>query len=255
MSTENPKTLGTTTINYVVMSILNRLKDYSMRHYSFLEQIIIEGYTELNLWHLDNIEVVYLRMSEAKTVDVPADFVDWLKIGIPLHGKLRVLTNNKGILFPRTFQDGAEVGNTDDVYGGISENIYFTDHYRDGQFVGGLYGMPGAADQAFYRFDREKRTIIFSGSIPRAEIVLEYISSGVKLQGTTVIPREAVPALRAYGLWQLVENDPKVGATQKERKKEQYEEQLHALDYFQSAFTADEYKRHVYKHSKQSTKR
>jgi len=255
MSTENPKTLGTTTINYVVMSILNRLKDYSMRHYSFLEQILIEGYGDLNLWHLDNIEVVYLRMSEAKTVDVPGDFVDWLKIGVPLHGKLRVLTNNDAILYPRTFADGEPVGNTDDIYGGISENIYFTDHYRDGQFVGGLYGMPGAADQAFYRFDREKRTIVFSGSIPRGEIVLEYISTGIKLQGTTVIPREAIPALRAYGLWQLIEDDPKVGATQKERKKQQYEEQVHALDFFQSAFTADEYRRHVYKHSRQSTKR
>jgi hypothetical protein len=255
MSTDNPKTLGTTTINYVVMSILNRLKDYSMRHYSFLEQILIEGYGDLNLWHLDNIEVVYLRMSEAKTVDIPADFVDWLKIGIPMSGKLRVLTNNNSILFPRTFADGAPVGNTDDSTSGISENIYFTDHYRDGQYVGGLYGMPGAADQAFYRFDREKRTIIFSGNIPRAEIVLEYISTGIKLQGTTIIPREAVPALRAYGLWQLIEDDPKVSPTQKERKKEQYEEQVHALDYFQSAFTADEYRRHVYKHSRQSTKR
>jgi hypothetical protein len=255
MSTDNPKTLGTTTINYVVMSVLNRLKDYSMRHYSFLEQICIEGYGDLNLWHLDNIEVVYLRMSEAKTVDVPADFVDWLKIGIPLHGKLRVLTNNDSILFPRTFADGAPVGNTDDSPGGIPESIYFTDHYRDGQYVGGLYGMPGAADQAFYRFDREKRTIIFSGSIPRAEIVLEYISTGIRLQGTTIIPREAVPALRAYLLWQIIEDDPKVGATQKERKKEQYEEQVHALDFFQSAFTADEYRRHVYKHSRQSTKR
>lgn len=255
MSTENPKTPGTTTINYVVMSVLNRLRDYSMRHYSHLEQVLIEGYKDLNLWHLDNIEVVYLRMSEAKTVDVPGDFVDWLKIGIPMHGKLRVLTNNDSILFPRTFSDGAPVGNTDDTYGGISENIYFTDHYRDGQFVGGLYGMPGAADQAFYRFDREKRTIIFSGSIPRGEIVLEYISTGVKLQGTTVIPQEAVSALRAYALWQLIEDDPKVGAGQKERKKEQYEEQLHALNFFQSAFTADEYRRHVYKHSRQSTKR
>jgi len=255
MSLDNPKILGTTTINYVVMSVLNRLKDYSMRHYSFLEQIIIEGYSDLNLWHLDNIEVVYLRMSEAKTVDVPGDFVDWTKIGIPLHGKLRVLTNNKSILFPRTFADGAPVGNTDDTYAGISENIYFTDHYRDGQFVGGLYGMPGAADQAFYRFDRESRTIIFSGSIPRAEIVLEYISTGVKLQGTTVIPREAVSALRAFALWQLIENDSKVSGGEKERKKAQYEEQLHSLNFFQSAFTADEYRRHVYKHSRQSTKR
>lgn len=255
MSTANPKTTGTTTITYVVMSVLNRLRDYSMRHYSYLEQIIIEGYTDLNLWHLDNIEVVYLRMSDAKTVDLPSDFVDWLKIGVPMAGKLRVLTNHKQILFPRTFADGAPVGNTDDAGGGISEAIYFTDHFRDGQFVGGLYGMPGGADQAFYRIDKETRTIIFSGSIPRAEIVLEYVSTGIKLQGTTVIPREAVSALRAWALWQLIEDDPKVSPTQKERKKEQYEEQLHALDFFQSAFTKDEYKRHVYKHSKQSTKR
>ncbi|RLD59334.1 MAG: hypothetical protein DRI97_01225 [Bacteroidetes bacterium] len=254
MSLTTPKTTGTTTITYVVMSVLNRLRDYSMRHYSFLEQIIIEGYSDLNLWHLDNIEVVYLRMSDAKTVDLPADFVDWLRIGVPMGGKLRVLTNHKQILFPRTFADGAPVGNTDDD-SGSGEFMYFTDHFRNGQFIGGLYGLSGGVDQAFYRIDREMRTIIFSGSIPRAEIVLEYISTGIKLQGTTVIPREAVSALRAFALWQLIENDSKVSATEKERKKDQYEEQVHALDFFQSAFTKEEYLRHVWKHTKQTAKR
>jgi hypothetical protein len=254
MSVAVPKTAGITTINYVVMSVLNRLRDYSMRHYSFLEQICIEGYTDLNLWHLDNVEVVYLRMSEAKTVGLPSDYVDYLKIGIPIAGKLRVLTNKQEILLPRTFADGEEVGNTDDG-SSSSEEIYFTGHFSNGQFVGGLYGMRGGGDQAYYRIDREKRTIIFSGSVPRSEIVLEYISSGVGLSTTTVIPREAVPALRAYLLWQLVENDSKVSATEKERKKAQYEEQLHALDFFQSAFTKDEYKKHIYKHSRQTPKR
>ena len=254
MSNEVPKTLGVTTINYVVMSVLNRLKDYSMRHYSFLEQVCIEGYTDLNLWHLDNVEVVYLRMSEAKTVDLPADYVDYLKIGIPMAGKLRVLTNHDKILFPREFQDGEPVGNTDDS-SAVYESVYFIDHFRNGQFVGGLYGIPGAVDQAYYRIDREERTIIFSGSIPRAEVVLEYILSGVNLSGSTVIPREAVPALRAYLLWQLIENDSKVSSTEKERKKSQYEEQLAALDYFQSAFTKDEYRRHVLRHTRQSIKR
>lgn len=255
MSNVAPKTVGTTTLNYVVMSVLNRLRDYSMRHYSFLEQICIEQYTDLNLWHLDNVEVVYLRMSEAKTVDLPADYVDYQKIGIPINGKLRVLTNHKKILLPRQFEDGEPVGNTDTGVGAISEMVYFADHFRGGQFVAGLYGVPGGLDQAYYRIDREERTIVFSGSIPRAEVVLEYTSSGVGLQGTTVIPREAVPALRNYLLWQLVENDPKVSATEKERKKEQYEEQVNALVAFQSTITADEYRRHVYKHSRQTLSR
>ena len=254
MSNVTPKSAGTTNINYVVMSVLNRLRDYSMRHYSFLEQIIMEGYTDLNLWHMDNIEVVYLRMSEAKTVDLPCDFVDWCKIGIPIQGKIRVLTQNNSILLPRKFADGEDVGNTD---GGISPtgHIYFLDHWRGAQYVAGLYGMPGAVDKAYYRFDRETRTIVFSGNIPRAEIVLEYISSGINLQGTTVIPREAIPALRAYALWQLIENDSKTPMNEKERKKAQYEEGVEMLRAFQNTFTADEYRRHVYKHSIQAPKR
>lgn len=255
MSLVTPKTQGQTTILYVVMSVLNRLRDYSMRHYSFLEQIIIEGYTEMNLWHLDNIEVVYLRMSEAKTVDVPADFIDWLRVGVPINGKLRVLTHHDKILLPRTFADGEPVGNTDDNTGAINDGVYFTDHFRNGQFVGGLYGMPGGVDMSYYRYDRENRQIIFSGSIPRGEIVLEYLSTGVNVQGTTVIPKEVVPALRAYALWQIIENDRKISIGEKERKKAQYEEEVSSVRHFQSTFTADEYKRHVYRHTRQSMKR
>jgi hypothetical protein len=124
-------------------------------------QLVIEGYTELNLWHLDNIEVVYLRMSEAKTVDLPSDYVDYLKIGIPYAGKLQVLTNHERILFPRTFEDGEPVGNSDDSTT-TSGSIFFVDHFRNGQFVAGLYGLPGGMDNAYYRIDREQRKILFS---------------------------------------------------------------------------------------------
>jgi hypothetical protein len=252
MSLTNPKSAGTTTINYVVMSILNRLKQYSMRNYSYLEQILIEGYTDLNMWHLNNIEVVYLRMSEAKTVTLPCDFIDYCKIGIPINGKIRVLTNDENILFPRKFADGEDVGNVGD---NVNSNLYFTNHYCGSNYVNSLYGLSGGVDGAKYRVDKEKRTIIFSGSVPRAEIVLEYISSGVSLQGTTVIPREAVSTLRAYLLWQIIENDRKVSMNEKERKKAQYEEEVAAMRFFQLAPTADEYRRNLYKSIKQSIKR
>ncbi|HKJ45886.1 MAG TPA: hypothetical protein VJ991_08675, partial [Balneolales bacterium] len=81
------------------------------------------------------------------------------------------------------------------------------------------------------------------------------ISSGVNLTGTTIIPREAIPALRAYLLWQLIENDSKKSLSEKERKKQQYEEAVEALRFFQTAFTADEYKRMLYRSVKQTPKR
>ena len=255
MSFEDKKTKGTVTIGYVVASVMNRLRDYSMRNYSFLEQIVIEGFTELNMFHLDNIEVVYLRMSSAKTVSVPCDFIDWLKIGIPINGRLRVITKDDSLLLPRTFADGKEVGNKDAVSVSSSDYLYFPIHYKDGSLVAGLYGLPGGIDSTYYRYDKEKRQFIFGGSIPRTEIVLEYLSTGVKLGGNTIIPREAVPALRAYALWQLIENDRKVPMGEKERKKQQYEEEVEKLRFFISAFTLEEYKQMVYKHARQSPKR
>lgn len=254
MSNTSPATTGTINVNYVVMSILNRLRSYSMRDYSFLEQIIIECYTSLNLFHINNTEVVYLRMSDAKTVDLPADYVDYRKIGIPINGKLRVLTHNESILLPRTFEDGEYVGNIGDNVD-TRYSIYFADHFRNGQFVAGLYGVPGGSDYGYYRIDEEKRQIIFSGEIPRGEVVLEYVSSGVKLQGSTVIPRETLKTLQNYAFWQLIEHDSKVPMNEKERKKQQYEEALEELRFFQTSFTKDEYLRHVYKHTYQSIKR
>ena len=254
MSNTDPAIKGTVNINYIVMSILNRLRDYSMRHYDYFAQLVIEGYSELSLFHMDNIEVVYLRMSSAKTVDLPEDYVDYTKIGIPVQGKLRVLTNRENVLLPRTFADGEPVGNTDDENPG-TESVFFVDHFRNGQFTAGLYGMPGGLDNAYYRIDRESRTIVFSGSIPRSEVVLEYISSGVKLGGTTQIPREAVPALRAYVLWTMIDTDNKFPANEKERRKNNYLEEVEQLRYFQTAFTKEEYQRHVWKHSRQTPKR
>ena len=254
MSTAAPAIPGIISVNYVVMSILNRLKDMSMRHYAFIAQLVIEGYTELSIWHLDTIEVVYLRMSSAKTVDLPTDYVNYTKIGVPVNGKLRVLTQKNNILLPRTFADGAPIGNADDEAAGTG-SIFFVDHFRSGQFVAGLYGLPGGLDSAYYRVDRESLQIVFSGNIERGEVVLEYVSSGIKLSGQTNIPRETVPALQTYVAWNMIKWDKKYSANEKAQRKQDYLEEVAALDYFQSAFTADEYKRHVWKSTRQTIKR
>lgn len=280
MSVESPKTPYAVTIRYVVMSILNRLNDYSLNNYKRLTQIAIEGFTEdMSMYHIDaGIEVVYLHMSLAKTVPLPSDFVSHIRIGVPINGKLRVLTENSKILFPRTFygsviggqfvaDTGEAVGNTDS--GDIEETggvILFSDHYRNGQFIGGLYGLPGGVDDAYYRIDKELRQIIFSGSVPRSEIVLEYVSSGLKTDGTSLIPRECVAPLRNYVMWQMMSGEL-TGAISKgqvqartsvhevARLKQEYDESIAALRSFENSFTADEYRKMVLSTSGQHPKR
>jgi len=231
-------------------------------------QICVEGLTEMNLFHTkESIEVVYLHMSTAKTCQLPADFIDYLRIGFPDSGKFVVLTKHDSLLFPRTFygsviggsfvaDTGDDVGNADagnDT--GTSSRVYFTPHYRNGSYVGSLYGIRGGIDTAYYRVDVENRQIVFSGSTPRSEIVLEYISSGQKSDGSSLIPRECVSALRTYILWQKDENDPRVAYNAKESLKQEHEEAVAALRSFKNSFTADEYLRMYYSTTYQAPRR
>lgn len=253
MSLENPKGAGIVNIRYVVMSYLNRINDYSMRNYKRYAQIVIEGFTDLNLFHIQNIEVVYLIMDEAKLINVPSDYVDWVKIGYPVNGKLVTITKDDNILLPREFQDGTDVGNIDNV--GPDSISSFIAHYKDGRFVGGLYGLRGGNNRAYFRYDRERRQFAFTGDTPRSEIVLEYISNGVSLGSSTTIPRQAVKALLSWTHWQTGEFDRKVPANEKERRKNLYYEDVQELRSLEYTPTMDEYRDAMYKLYRQGPKR
>lgn len=253
MSFENPKTTGLVNIKFVVMAYLNRINDYSMRNYKRIAQIVIEGFTDLNLYHATNIEVVYVYMDEAKIVNVPPDFIDWVKVGMPVNGKLVTLTKNNSMLVPRKFPDGADVGNLDDA---DPDNVsYFVSHFKDGKFIGSLYGMRGGYNVAYFRYDEEKRQFVFTGEVPRSEIVLEYVSSGVSLTSSTSIPRQAVKPLLSWTHWQLGEFDRKVAGNEKTRRERLYDRDVMELRSFGFTPTMDEYRDAMYKMFKQTPKR
>lgn len=259
MSVTEPRTEGLVTLRYVIMSMLNRMGTYNMKNYKRYLQIAIEGFSEeFSLYHTDTgNEVVYLHMGLAKTVPLPADFIDWMRLGYPINGKLRVITKHDAILLPRVFDDtGDAVGNTDaGESGGIGSAIFFSDHFRNGQFIGGLFGLPGGIDDAYFRFDMENRQIVFSGSTPRSEIVLEYVSTGLKIDGSTLIPREIVAPLRNYVLWQKDENDPRVAMNIKARAKNEFEESVEALRSFKNTPTKQEILDMIYSSYRQTPKR
>ena len=235
------------------MSILNRMQDYSMRNYKRIAQIVIEGFTDLNLYHTTNIEVVYLRMDSAKLASVPADFIDWIKVGMPISGKLITMTKDDSILLPRKFADGAEVGNLDAAV--TNKVSFFSSHWKNGKFVGGLYGLRGGINQAYFRYDKERRQFAFTGDVPLGEVVLEYVSSGVSLSSSTIIPRPAVKPLRNWTLWQLAEDDRTVSLGEKERKMKIYEGDVEELRALEHTPTIDEYRDAMYRTIKQTPKR
>lgn len=196
MSVEIPKTVGCVTINYCVARAKLELDDFTSKSTEKLTQFAINEITNLNLFLSKNLEVAYIDMDSNGIVTLPNDFVDYIKIGIPKNGRLYILSLNKNTLLRR---DGLSSEAANQIFNGNtsgteSDIYYFIDHYRNGQFIGGLYGVGGGFASSSYRIDMEKypRQIQFDTSVPRSEIVIEYISTGIRLSGTTVIPRHAV---------------------------------------------------------------
>lgn len=85
----------------------------------------------------------------------------------------------------------------------------------------------------------ENRVIIFDGEIPNDEIILEYKSSGVKAGGA-LIPRQAVPTLKAYLHWKTIEYSNSYGNGDKDRKEKQYYSERRKLAFLENSFSGYE---------------
>jgi len=263
-------TRGFVNINYVVNLVLLDLDNHTTSLRKKITQYAILGYQNLNMYIMPQIKVAYLKQNDNFTVNLPNDFIDYLKIGINHNGTVITLSMNDNMAFPRADcleECGCETPktNSDDVSKTVSilgskyidpgYGYYFAEHYRNGQYVGEMYGMGGGVSFAQFRVDDANRQIAIDKFLPNKEIILEYKSSGISQDGSTVVPRESVEALRAYIHWQLSWYSTKIPAVQKQQFQQQYYVEYNKLQRFKSSFTMDEYLDNKYSVSTRTVKR
>ena len=248
MSKDTP---GTVSLEYIVHRVLMDLEDNSMRYYKKFMQYAIDGYTELNLYSIETIRVAYLEVNQnTKQADLPADYLFYTKIGYNKGGVAHTLSLNEDLMLVR---------NTDACGNGVNDNLtdsgtilnsaslpysgyYYSPHYRNGQFVGELYGGRGNQNNAgYYRIDKQRRKIVFNSEISLDEVILEYKSSGVEADGSTIVSREYVRTLVAYVHWQRKEHKDKVPQSEKARLMQRYIDEEKKVRRLELGFTIEEY--------------
>jgi len=249
------KTSAIVSLRYVVSSVLNE-KMEDDRNYERYLQLAIEGFTELNIGSTKNVEVTYKTVPEINMVDLPNDCIDITVLGRVQGNRIFTLTREDLIPLPRTEECGESTNPYKSKSVSDSDLIYtFSDHYAYGNYVPALYGYSGGANDAYYRIDWERRKIILQGSVPGDEIVIEYISSGVNMSGSTQIPRQWVETLKRYVHWKSIEYDSTFPMGEKERKRNQYWDERRKAHAFEWSFTLDEYLDTKYAEYKQTPKR
>jgi hypothetical protein len=263
-------TKGIVTLEYVVHRVLMDRDDNSMRFFKKFLQYAIDGMTELNLFTIQSVKVAYLEVDQnTKTANLPDDYMMYTKIGYNNRGTVYTLSLNEDLMLVRkTDSCGNGVnenldtcGDSDSENGLISNSLpytdlYYTPHYRNGQFVGELYGGRGNQNNAgYYRIDEARRKIVFNSEISLDEVILEYKSSGVAGDGSTIVPRQYVPALVAYVHWQLKEYKDKVPQSEKSRLRQRYIDQYNMVRRLTLDFTVEEYLDFTRNSYRQSPKR
>lgn len=250
-------------LNYVIHQVQVDLQDYSSNQYQRLLQFGIMGFRDLHWLVLPEIKVAYLTPNDALVADLPLDFDYYTKVGVCIGGQVWTLSTNKDMCLSRQ-TDGCGVDIPEPATLSIAavtqQNIatgyYFAPSFRNGQYVGELYGLGGGFNElGYFRVDYEKNRIQFQSTVPKTEIVLEYKSNGADKSGDTVVPTNCVPAIRAYIHWQLAEFDKTVPGGEKARKQQLYYTEFEKVKFLKWSFTMDEYLDEVYANIHMTVKR
>lgn len=244
------------TLKTCVYSAINRA-GIDMKYFEKLYAIAAECLAEINIFHSTYFKVAYLPVSDINTVALPTDYIDYVRPpSLIVNGRIWTLTKLDTLPLQADISCGlptnpptdnitvADVSITD--YLDYINNVYVETHQ---------YGTSGGQNIAYYRVDKESRLIVLSGNVPGDTVLLEYTSTGLSLEGDTLVPREVMPTIREYLIWQNIENNPTIAMGEKERKKEQYHDQLKQLIHFQNSFSVDEFLDILYGNSRQTPKR
>lgn len=212
--------LAHVSVEQVIASYANERDDYDPKHLKRYERIITEGYSDLNINHVVTPQYARGFVSEVNVFKLPADYIDYLRIGIYNNGKIWTLSENNNIDLSAQDVCGVEVNN----------NPTISDWYTPG----------GGDNVAKYRIDKSKRRIVFEGPMMGKEIILEYISTGIPVSGNLYIPRGLMPVLKNYLDWILKKRNDQMPESKVYSAKQDFYESLHAYERAEDSMTADE---------------
>jgi len=254
---------GYVNLDYIVSLVLMDLKDDHTINEKIILQYTILGFTELNLYTSPKIKIEYRPISAAKTIDIPDDMMEYIKMGVSINGKMWTFTELDEIIMPRntdacgttleTVSDCNGTQASSDFFSPVNNltgnwGYYFAQHYRHGQFVGELYGTRGS-NFVNFRVDWDRRQIAFTGIGDDVEhVILEYVSTNIGNDGSAIVERKAVQALRSYVHYELAANDKRATESKIARLWDKYTMHYDKLLIYDTLpHTVDDYKDYMYR--------
>jgi len=183
------------TLDYVIKSYLNRKGINSSADYHRYKQILIEGLTDLNLFHTTYYSEYIGTVNSVNQMILPSDFVEWMMVAVEINGEYVPLDYNKDLV--------TEPDNN-------ATTPKFINHLSTPPVMGNSYTRLRRNRIGTFKVNQQARVITFEGDFKNYSVYVHYISSGIPLSGIVYVQRSLVTVLRDYLDWQIKDNDDSV---------------------------------------------
>lgn len=187
-------TSGLITLQDAVDDVLNELENYSDANVLRYTRLGERAIKELNLFSLDKVSTKIMPVSkDLNRVNLPSDLLTVLRVGVRLgNGRIYTLTMDEHLMLSSDVASCTNVSltGTEPAELNAGDSIISNYSIRGGQ-----------SEYGSYRVDYSLNVIQLGLNVNLDEIVVEYVSSGIKIDGVTYIQeitREAVIAYIKY---------------------------------------------------------
>lgn len=235
-------------LDYIVRTVLSSTGEQSLDKYQQLLQFAVRGFRELNLQCSTVAKIKYIEMLDNKAIDLPMDYVKYLKIGIVINGHVVILGSDPTLALNEDYSacgDPLEIAmnsdrNTDLSF--LNFGYWWSNGFHNGQYVGGIYGLGGGYNKyGYFRVNEERNQIQFTSNIPTSSIILEYISDGLNPDGTASVPTQATECLIAYVMWKIKQYKRNTPLGEVKMAFDNYVMEFNKLKHFNLMFSVQEY--------------
>ncbi len=244
-------------LDYIVRNVMVQLDETNnMKKYQTYLQFAIRGMRELNLTSATYPKTVFLDMLDNKAINLPSDYVKYLKIGICVNGHILTLGLDDSLCLndnfspcgdplPVAMNNLANANNNGlglDGFFGFGFGFPFLDGFSNNQFIGGLFGIGGGFNnRGYYKINAEANQIQFTSEVASNQIVLEYISSGITADGSANVPEQAIECLIAFVMWKRAQYKRGGSLNEARDAERQWIIQFNKLRHFNLSFSVSEY--------------
>jgi hypothetical protein len=172
--------------------------------------IAIDGMKTLGLDFFYTVKSLKLPVNANLTVNLPADYLNWCKVGVFNSGSevIPLIYNSKLTFFADQLPTRKAQTEDSTLYNYYNLNSPIFYNYWTGFGIGNLYGVPsGSPFVGSFKIDNSAGIIVLSEDFYFPYLVLEYIASP-KSDNGYYIPIQFKEALIAWITWQDIQSMP-----------------------------------------------